>query len=214
MDSYNLVNGDHLTAERASEQRNRQEGVGLRRHHHVRLGRHARRRGRCQRRPGPGDALGNFMNARPCCRRSKTARSRWRPSTTRCAAFCVWRFVSAGWTASRRTEHSALQSGGAQVALEAARESAGAAEERRPRAAARYGRGQDHRRDRPQRLSGRAQRGRQRGREAVRRGELLEALTDKLGAKATVLWNAALPERKQLAAETEFSTEAAAARRA
>ena len=38
---------------------------------------------------------------------------------------------------------------------------------------------------------------------------LLEGLTDKLGSKATVLWNAALPERKQLAAETEFSTEAA-----
>jgi beta-glucosidase len=38
---------------------------------------------------------------------------------------------------------------------------------------------------------------------------LLEGLTDKLASKAIVLWNTGLPERKQLAAETEFSTEAA-----
>ena len=37
---------------------------------------------------------------------------------------------------------------------------------------------------------------------------LLEGLTDKLASKATVLWNAGLPERKQLAAGTEFTTEA------
>jgi beta-glucosidase len=37
---------------------------------------------------------------------------------------------------------------------------------------------------------------------------LLEGLTDKLRSKATVLWSAALPERKQLAARTEFTTEA------
>ena len=37
---------------------------------------------------------------------------------------------------------------------------------------------------------------------------LLEGLTGKLGSKVNVLWNSGLPERKQIAADTEFSTEA------
>ena len=37
----------------------------------------------------------------------------------------------------------------------------------------------------------------------------LEGLTNKLGTKANVLWNAGLPDRRQIAGSTEFTTEAA-----
>ena len=40
---------------------------------------------------------------------------------------------------------------------------------------------------------------------------LLEGLTDKLGTNANVLWNAGLPDRRRIAASTEFTTEAGGA---
>jgi beta-glucosidase len=56
MDSYNFLNGEQHESERIPEQYCCQEGVGLRRHHDVRLGVHLRRCGCHERRDGSGDA--------------------------------------------------------------------------------------------------------------------------------------------------------------
>ena len=64
MDSYNLINGEHATQNGRLNSEIAEEGVGLRRHRHVRLGRDLRWRGGGQRRARSRDAGGEVHESR------------------------------------------------------------------------------------------------------------------------------------------------------